>query len=135
MANAQARNLATVRAFYAAGPSADDADRHPFAVEGIVWHVPGANHVSGRYVGRTAVFETMPKLMQPLDEWDIEVCDLLANGELVVATVRLRARRAALEVDSSGAHLFRLDDDARIVEAWGFVAEQAALDALFDSPL
>ncbi|MGH9154999.1 MAG: hypothetical protein ACRD1K_03930 [Acidimicrobiales bacterium] len=27
----------------------------------------------------------------------------------------------------------RLDGEARIVEAWGFVADQAGLDALFDS--
>jgi hypothetical protein len=126
-------NIATVRRFYDAGPSDDDAERHPFADPAIVWHVPGANHVSGRYEGAAAVFEEMPAKMQPLDEWSIDVVDLMANDDLVFATVTLQGRRGDHAVACPGGHVFRLDAQARIVEAWGFVRDQGALDALLDS--
>ena len=126
-------NIETVRSFYGAGPSADDSDRYPFADPGIVWHVPGDNHVSGRYAGVDEVFEHMPAKMQPLDEWDVELVDLFGNVDLVMATVNIRGRRGDVAVDCTGGHVFRLDDNAKIVEAWGFVRDQAELDRLFDS--
>lgn len=125
-------NIATVRRFYAAGPADDDAERLPYASPDIVWHVPGANRVSGTYHGTAAVFEAMPASMQPLDRWEIELVDVMANADLVVATVRLRGERYGRTIDTTGAHVFRLDADARIVEAWGFIVDQVAADALLD---
>lgn len=125
-------NTATVRRFYAAGPSESDVDRYPYGSTEIVWHVPGANRVSGTYRGADAVFRTMPAAMQPLDLWQIDVLDVMANDDLVVATVRLQGERYGRTVDTLGAHVFRLDAEARIVEAWGFTVDQPALDALLD---
>lgn len=127
-----ADNIATVRRFYEAGPAGDDAERMPLAVDDIVWHVPGANRISGDYRGGTEVFGSMPSMMQPLDQWQIEVIDLMGNADLVVATIRVRGERYGRSVDTLGAHVFRLDAAARIVEAWGFAADQASLDALLD---
>ena len=127
-----AANIATVRRFYAAGPADEDAERVPFASPDIIWHVPGANRVSGLYRGTDAVFREMPASMQPLDQWDIDVVDVMANDDLVVATVRIRGERYGRTIDSGGAHVFRLDADARIVEAWGFIVDQAAADAMLD---
>jgi ketosteroid isomerase-like protein len=125
-------NVATVRRFYAAGPADDDADRSRFASPDIVWHVPGGNRISGEYRGADAVFRAMPAAMQPLDAWEIEVVDVMGNADLVVATVRVRGARYGLAVETDGAHVFRLDADARIVEAWGFTVRQTELDAMLD---
>ncbi len=127
-----AENIATVRRFYAAGPSDDDTDRFEFASPSIVWHVPGANRVSGEYRGADAVFRSMPAAMQPLDRWEIDVADVMGNEDLVVATVRVRGSRYGRSIDTAGAHVFRIDGDARIVEAWGFAVDQDALDAVLD---
>jgi hypothetical protein len=126
-------NIETVRAFYGAGSAIDDRERYPFADPAIVWHVPGANHVSGRWEGVAAVFEEMPAKMQPLDEWDLEVVDIFGNADLVMTTVQLRGRRGDIAVECTGGHVFRLDANAKIVEAWGFVRDQAQLDRLLDS--
>jgi ketosteroid isomerase-like protein len=126
-----AENIETVRRFYAAGPADDDADRTPLASPDIVWHVPGANRVSGEYRGAQDVFESMPAAMQPLDRWEIDVVNVMGNADLVVATVRVRGERYGRTLDSPGAHVFRLVD-GRILEAWGFVVDQATLDALLD---
>jgi ketosteroid isomerase-like protein len=125
-------NIATVRRFYAAGPSDDDAARFEFASPDIVWHVPGSNRVSGEYRGADAVFRAMPAAMQPLDRWEIDVVDVMGNADLVVATVRVRGTRYGRKLETDGAHVFRLDADARIVEAWGFAVDQAGLDELLD---
>jgi hypothetical protein len=69
--------------------------------------------------------------MAHLDTWTIDVVDVMGNADHVVATVRLRGERRGVRVDTPGAHVFRFDDDGRIVEAWGFSADQAALDEFF----
>lgn len=125
-------NIEIVRGFYSAGPAADDAARHPFASPHIVWHVPGANRVSGEYRGAHDVFTMMPAAMQPLDRWEIEVVDVMGNADLVVATVLVRGERYGRKIDSPGAHVFRLED-GRIAEAWGFVADQVTLDEMLDA--
>jgi uncharacterized protein len=125
-------NIATVRRFYAAGPSDDDSERLAFASGDIVWHVPGANRISGTYRGAEAVFREMPAAMLPLDRWTLDVVEVMANADLVVATVQVSGGRYGRSIQTTGAHVFRLDADARIVEAWGFTADQLALDALLD---
>ena len=124
-------NIATVRRFYAAGPAEDDRERAGFAARDIVWHVPGANRISGEYRGDQAVFETMPASMRPLDRWEIGVHEVMGNGNLVVAVVDLRGTRYGRSVETRGAHVFRLRDGV-IVEAWGFADDQAALDAFLE---
>ncbi len=126
-----AENIATVRAFYGAGPADDDSDRSRFAAAEIVWHVPGDNPVSRDYVGAPDVFETMGAAMQPLDEWRLDVVDVFGNRDLVMATVNLVARRGPHQVACTGGHVFRCNETGKIVEAWGFVRDQVALDELF----
>jgi ketosteroid isomerase-like protein len=121
-----------VRAFYSAGPSADDADRERFASPDIVWHVPGQNRISGPYAGIAAVFRDLPASMLPLETWDITVRDIMGNADLVVATIHVVGQRYGRRVETDGAHVFRFDADGRIVEAWGFTGDQAGLDELLD---
>jgi limonene-1,2-epoxide hydrolase len=126
-----ADNIEAVRAFYAAGPADDDGRRARYASPDIVWHVPGDNPVAGEYRGYDEVFGAIGARMRPLDEWDIELVDLAANLDLVVSRVHLVGRRGPHAVDCPGGHVFRLDDRARIVEVWGLVRDQEALDELF----
>lgn len=129
----QRRNIEIVRRFYEAGPSDDDSARHDFFTDDAVWHVPGSNHVSGPYRGIAAITGTMVERMRPLDEWAIEVRDVMANEDMVVATVGLTASRKGVRIATDGAHVFRMDDEGRITEAWGFVLDQAGLDRLLDA--
>jgi ketosteroid isomerase-like protein len=126
-----ADNIAVVRRFYEAGPPDDDRERHRFAASNVGWHVPGDNPVSGTYYGHEAVFVDIAARMQPLDAWQIDVVDVMANADRVVATVHLVAARGETRVETDGAHVFRFDVDGRIVEAWGFTADQAGLDDVF----
>jgi ketosteroid isomerase-like protein len=129
----QQRNIAIIRRFYAAGPSDDDTERTRFFAPDAVWHVPGSNHVSGAYQGIEAITRTMTDRMQPLDDWRIELRQVMANDDLVVAVIRLEGSRRGVTVDTDGAHVFRLDAEGRVVEAWGFTVDQARLDAVLDA--
>jgi ketosteroid isomerase-like protein len=129
----QRQNIETIRRFYGAGPADEDTARQPFFHPEAVWHVPGANHVSGPYRGIIEITETMSQRMGSFEEWRIEPQDVMANDDLVVATVMVSGSRKGTAVVTPGAHVFRFDDTGLIVEAWGFTVDQAALDRLLDS--
>jgi hypothetical protein len=42
----------------------------------------------------------------------------MGNRDLVVGTMDIRAARYGRRLETRGGHVFRLDDAARIVEAW-----------------
>lgn len=130
MGASQQRNLERARDFYAAGPAALDEQRRVFFADDFVWHVPGDTSLSGRYRGEE-FFTVLPARMQPLDEWTIEIDQVAANDDLVIASGRVRGRRLGRTVDAAGGHVFRFDADGRIAEAWGWCADQEALDAFF----
>lgn len=119
------RNIAAVRGFY--------RQEREHAAPNIIWHVPGHNPVSGDYVGWDAYFRTMVSRMEPLDRWEVEPLDVMVNGDFVVATSRVVGERRGQHIDLRGVHLFRLNDDGRVAEGWGFVNDQDALDAFFSA--
>ena len=133
MAEHQQRNLAVARAFYDAGSATTDDQRRSQFADTFVWHVPGDTDLSGDYSG-DAYFIDMPARMQPLDLWQISIESLAANDDLVVSVGRIEGRRLGRSVDVTGGHVLRFDRDARIVEAWGWCADQAALDDFFANP-
>ena len=126
----QLRNLEVVLAFYAAGPAQNDVERRRHFAGSFVWHVPGDTDLSGDYAG-VDYFERMPVRMAPLEEFSIDIEHSGANRDLVVTEGRIRGRRLGRELDVRGGHVFRLDADSCIVEAWGWCDDQAALDAFF----
>jgi hypothetical protein len=130
MGETQRRNLEAAAAFYAAGPAATDKERRGFFASEFVWHVPGDTDLSGDYSGE-AYFTEMPARMQPLDEYVFDIESLAANLDLVVSIARIRGRRLERTLDTTGGHVLRFDADSRIVEAWGWCADQSDLDAFF----
>ena len=93
-----------------------------------MWHVPGDTDLSGDYSGE-AYFTDMPARMQPMDELVFDIESLAANGDLVVSVARIRGRRLGRTLDATGGHVLRFDPASRIVEAWGWCANQTDLDA------
>jgi ketosteroid isomerase-like protein len=126
----QQRNIEAAHAFYSAGPASTDEGRASMFAPDFVWPVPGDTDLSGPYSGR-AYFVAMPQRMQPLDEWSIDIEHLAANADLVVAVGRVRGRRLGRVIDAPAGHVLRFDNQARLVEAWGWCADQGALDAFF----
>jgi ribosomal protein S11 len=63
--------------------------------EAIVWHQPGANQFSGERKGRDAVFAMLGRMMEASQgTFAIDsVHTLMANGDLVAATIHFSGRR------------------------------------------
>jgi SnoaL-like domain len=126
----QDRNVEAVTAFYASGPAATDEERRSFFASDFIWHVPGDNPVSGPY-GPGDYFDVMPARMLPLDDFSIEPESFAANADLVITVCRLSGHRFGRTIDAVGGHVFRFDAASKIAEAWGWCADQSALDAFF----
>ena len=122
------RNIEVVRLMY----TGDEAERSNIARD-IVWHVPGHNPVSGEYRGFEAYAQLMPARMAPLTQWDFDLEDVMVNGNYAVSRLRLRGERKGKKVDLRGAHIMRLSDKGQVVEGWGFVNDQDALDEFFSA--
>ena len=122
------RNIETARRMY----SSDETERANIAAD-IVWHVPGHNPVSGDYHGIEEYTQLMPSRMAPLTTWNMEPQDIMVNGDYVVATVSLKGERKGKKVDLRGAHSMRMNDQGQVVEGWGFLSDQDALDEFFSA--
>jgi ketosteroid isomerase-like protein len=122
-----------VRELYDAFASGDpDRYRSRFA-EDFTWHVPGDNPVSGPYRGHHEYFEVMTSRMAPLEEWTFELGDIMVNERARAAVVELTVRglRAGVSLEVDGCHVIRLDEQGRVIEGWGFLKDQDALDRFF----
>ncbi len=128
MTDQDQRFIEAVRRLY----GGDDAERAALAPD-IVWHVPGHNPVSGDYHGLQAYTQLMPARMAPLTCWDFQLEDVMVNGHRVVTRITMQGERKGHMVALRGAHILRLNDQAQIVEGWGFVSDQDALDAFFSA--
>jgi ketosteroid isomerase-like protein len=124
MSDKDKKNIEIVRQAYQAGEKVISAD--------IVWHVPGNNPVSGVYKGTKAYREDMVKRMGPIEEWVVEVDEVMINGDMAVAAVNIRGRRKGHRIDLGGAHVMRLQN-GQVVEGWGFVENQDILDEFFSA--
>ena len=118
------RNIAIVRRAYQAGEEV--------MAPNIVWHVPGHNPVSGTYRGTKAYHEDMVARMGPIEEWIVEVAEVMVNGNMAVAAVTIRGLRKNHRVELEGAHVMRIEN-GKIVEGWGFVEKQDVLDDFFSA--
>ena len=121
-----------VRHFYAT-VTQPESYRSVFSPD-VLWHVPGDNPVAGPYRGED-YFTLMPARMAPLDEWTFELTQVLTNerDRAALAMFHLIGRRRGVSIDTDGAHMLRLDEAGRVIEGWGFTADQATLDRFFSA--
>lgn len=99
----------------------------------VVWHQPGASHLSGIYTGADELFPHLGRFMTLSDgTFRIDGVDhIMVNGDLAVSTLRFSAERAGKAITMAGVDLLRVLD-GRIVEAWLFSGDQVAEDSFWD---
>jgi len=109
--------------------SAGDMDtvRTLFA-DDIVWHLPGRNPLSGDYKGQGEVFGLFAKNMEMTGgTFRLEVHDVLANGEHIVAMVVATAQREGKRLEDRQVHVLHAKD-GKITEFWAHPGDQYAID-------
>ena len=100
-----------------------------FFSDDVVYHVPGANALSGDHEGLEAVAALMLKFRE-MNVRIVEVHDVLATDDHVVALVRGTASREGGELSLSQANIYNISD-GKITEAWLLPTDQRAVDDFF----
>jgi ketosteroid isomerase-like protein len=98
--------------------------------DGVVWHVPGKNRLSGEVVGRAALFEWFERLRDVTGgSFRLEEHDVVANDEHVVALSRVSAvRETPLTVEVVSVFHYR---NGRQFERWFLPADPDTWDRMF----
>ncbi len=100
-----------------------------FWADDIVYHVPGANPIAGDHKGLDGVLALFAKLVE-MNVRIVEVHDVLASDDHVVALVRGTASRQGKELSLDQANIYHVRD-GKINEAWLLPTDQRAFDEFF----
>ncbi|WAU82000.1 nuclear transport factor 2 family protein [Streptomyces sp. Qhu-G9] len=125
-------NIEIARTYFQAVQTADMATLGELLDEGIVWHQPGAHQFSGEHKGRGAVFQMLGGMMEASQgSFAIDtIHTLMANGDLVTATIHFSGRRDNASMSMNGVDLLRIAG-GRITEMWLFSEDPATEDAFW----
>lgn len=118
-------NTVLLRRMYAAfsSPNYHDALQE-IMHENVVWHLPGEHPASGDHVGREAVFAAMGYFDGSVQ---LELHDVIANGEHAVALLRAQGSRTGRRYESLEMDVFHIRD-GRVTEFWSFSEDQRKTD-------
>ncbi|MDH4115955.1 MAG: nuclear transport factor 2 family protein [Acidimicrobiia bacterium] len=98
----------------------------------VVWHVGGHAVASGDKQGRDEVIDFLRSVAAGTEQnFRIQVHDVLANSEHVVVLCHVTSTRHELTYRADEVHLFHVDDEGLIHEAWGFTAEPGGQGAFW----
>ena len=123
-------NVARIKDGYAAFAKGDFETLDDLFAEGLLWHEPGHNQLSGDYRGRDAVYAHFGKLTEVLQgTFQMDLQAVFADDEQGVALVASTASHGDRTLTSYGAQIFRLRD-GKVVEFWGAPTDPYSFDEL-----
>lgn len=98
----------------------------------VIWHQPDSSHLSGLYSGKQKVFAHLGKFMELSDNTFRvnKVQSVMANGNMVAATLHFMAERPGRKLSMDGIDVMRIDG-GKIKEVWLLSNDQAAEDAFW----
>lgn len=118
------------RGYEAFGKGDMDTLNELFA-DDIVWHVPGRNALAGDYRGKDEVIGLFGKTAEISGgTFKLEIHDLLANDEHVVALVRATGQREGSSLDDNAVQVLHVKD-GKVTESWFHPGDLYANDGFF----
>jgi uncharacterized protein len=124
-------NLATFRSIYAAFTTGDMDMLATFFDEGVVWHTPGRHRLAGTHEGRDAAFASFAEeFALSGGTYSVELRDVLANDEHIVALLYATAEREGKRLDQDYAIAFEMRDGI-VRAAWEVWKDQSSVDAFW----
>ena len=98
----------------------------------VIWHQPGASHLSGLHTGKKEVFAHLGKFMELSgNTFRVTKVDaVMANDDRVAATMHFMAERPGRTLSMDGVDVMRIEGGT-IKEVWLFSDDQAAEDAFW----
>ena len=121
-------NLATFQVIYAAFTTGDIDTLAGFFEEDVVWDTPGRHPLAGTYEGRAATFASFANEFELSGgTYSVEVRDILANDEHIVAFLHASADREGKRLDQDYAIVFAMRD-SKVRAAWEVWKDQLSVD-------
>ncbi len=121
-------NAALLRKGYEAFDKGDMAVLTELFGEDVVWHLPGNNPLTGVHRGRDAVFGIFAKSVELSGgSFKIELHDVLANDEHVVALTRATGSRQGRQLRSLDTDVYHMSN-GKVMEFWSFAEDQRLTD-------
>jgi ketosteroid isomerase-like protein len=128
VALAEHPNVATFRTIYTAFNTGDMETLASFFDEDVVWHTPGRHILTGTYEGRAATFASFAEEFERSGgTYSVEVRDVLANDDHIVAFLHATADREGKRLDQEYAIVFAMRD-GKIHAAWEVWKDQPSDD-------
>lgn len=117
-----------VRRGFAAFGTGDLATLGQLFADDIVWHVGGRSPITGDYKGKDEVFGFFAQLAERAGgTFRVDVHDVLANDEHVVALTNGTAEREGKRLNDNGVQIFHVKD-GKVTETWFHPGDQYAAD-------
>lgn len=126
-------NVARCRRLYELFRAGDAESVRELLADDIVWHVPGRGKFAGPKHGKGEVFAFLEQVgwEQGATTFDIDLRNVVADDEHMVAVVHYHHERGDTVFDQDGLELFSLRPDGKITAFWAFVHDSAAFDEFF----
>jgi uncharacterized protein len=117
-----------VRRGFAAFGTGDIATLRELLADDVIWHIGGRSPIAGDYKGIDEVLGFFAQLAERAGgTFRIDVHDLLANDEHVVALVKGTAERDGKMLNDNGAQVFHVQG-GKVTEEWFHAGDQYASD-------
>jgi uncharacterized protein len=117
-----------VRRGFAAFGTGDLATLGELFADDIVWHAGGRSPIAGDYKGKDEVFGLFAQFAERTGgTFRIDIHDVLANDEHVVALTKGTAEREGKRLSVDGVQVFHVKD-GKVTESWFHAADQYASD-------
>ncbi|KKC39700.1 ketosteroid isomerase [Devosia epidermidihirudinis] len=125
-------NIDIVARYFAAVAAGDLETVGRLLADDLVWHQPGQGSLSGTHTGKGAVFALLGGFMErSAGSFRIDhVGTLMANGDLVSASIHFAAESGTKTMAMNGVDLLRVAG-GQIAEVWLFSEDQPAEDAFW----
>jgi ketosteroid isomerase-like protein len=121
-------NVANFRSIYTAFTAGDMDTLASFVDEDVVWHTPGRHPLAGTFGGRDATFASFAEEFELSGgTYSVEVRDVFANDEHIVALLQATADRGAKRLDESYVIVFQMRA-GKVCAAWEVWKDQASVD-------
>ncbi len=121
--------IARARALYAALNAGDLDSASEYLSDDLVFHSP----IFRQPVGKDALRSATQRIVDPTDKYTLEIHDILANDEHVVAVFVVRGRRGERVLNERGVHVIHLDDEGKVAELWAVTDPKPHLAFYSDS--
>ncbi len=127
-----AENIGIVQSYVDSLGKGDMEKVGQLLADDVIWHQPGNSHLSGLHSGKDKLFAHLGKFMELSDNTFrvSKVNSIMANGNMVAATLHFLAERLGRKLSMDGVDVMRIDG-GKIKEVWLFSGDQAEEDAFW----